>query len=268
MNLIVQPRSGAAYLLTDTATYGPDGKVGYFRSKVLALSVSGRVSAALAVSGAGGAISLYEAHFRTLHAEDAESLLSAVPRIFREVKATLEARGVADNIYAVVALFDHFTGQPSGYVIGSDNSLFPMGLYRSGTLQPVRKYLTRYAGRPIPPDRDICDPRQWNPKIEGAALIEAQRDDLFGLPPTTFAAVGGQAILTRVSAEGIDQQILCAWPDRRGEEIDARGDRAVTVADHLRRRVRHFAKPHLPRVDMARLEPAPCEGLDQRRPLG
>ena len=147
---------------------------------------------------------------------------------------------------AVVAVFDGERGEASGYAISNDTFLFPPGKAVPYRLQPVLKYLTRYRGQPFPRGADMCDPGRWDPHRDAAALIEAQRADDFGLEGSTFVGVGGRAILTTVSAAGVEHQVVTAWGDRAGRQIDRSRDDIPDWAAKTRKAFRRAALPSMP----------------------
>lgn len=205
-----------AYLLTDTGVYGPDGRIAEFRRKPIEFSIGGQPCVAVATAGPSLAGEFLQPYGATLRPATIHEFLSAFPQVFRDVEQKLAARGVKRGFSAVLAIYAHERRRPVGYGMSSVLNFFPQ-LY---ALQPIRKHLTEYAGEPFPRGTDVCDPRQWNPDMDARALIEAQRADLYGEPGAQFYAVGGQAILTRVDAEGIRHQVLQTWPDRIGRKID------------------------------------------------
>lgn len=229
MNIVVQSRAGSAFLLTDTARYREDGSVERFAPKVFAVEYKGRYSAAIATTGMISR-DYWLRVIPSINAQNAESFLSAIPTVFRSLEAAMVADRIPEacgssHLSAVVAIFDHDMQHAEGYAISNDKSLFQTGPgekpYHPFELCPVRKYLTRFAGRPFASNVDVCDPDQWDPQSQSALLIEAQRADHFDFGGGSHAAVGGQAILTRIDAQGVRQSIIKAWGDRRGVPIDS-----------------------------------------------
>lgn len=224
LNLIVQRRARAAFLLTDTARYDRHGRVKGFGSKVLELRVAGRVSGAIATTGMTSQPFL-ERRLSELRAESVDALLPGIEKAFCETEADLIADGMParcgmDWLAACVALFDQDAGRPWGYRIANNRLLFPLSEYPAPyKLRPCERSLTRCADDG-PHGVDVRDPRQWNPERDGAALLEAQRADLFGIEPDTYHGVGGEGILTRVDVAGVTSKRLVAWPDRVGRRIE------------------------------------------------
>lgn len=224
MNLIVQAKAGAAYLLTDTARFRRGGIVDEFHPKVLPISIAGRPCGAIASSGMVSRGEFIEV-LSKLPARSVGELIEAFPEVFHQVeqlqiKRKMPERCGSGHLSAVLAVYDPFTGSPRGFTISNDNMLFPLAKYRRYTLQPTLKYLTRFVGQPFPRGTDMCDPRQWNPASQAAALIEAQRLDLFGIEPDTYHAIGGEAHLTRIDATGLSVSVVRSWPDKIGRRIN------------------------------------------------
>jgi len=222
MNLIVQPRAGAAWLLTDTAAY-QRGRVSEFTRKVIELRVGGRNAVAVAASGLIHPMH-FEPYAEELNAPGLPKLLSIFPEVFREIERHCIENGKVERcghrrMAAVIAAYDHEARRPVGFGITNTPNFFPPThpLYK---LQPIKWHLTEFAGEPFEPGTDLADPRQWKPETDAEALIEAQRADPFGEPDRPYYAVGGEAILTRVNAEGIHHRIVKTWPDRIGRRID------------------------------------------------
>lgn len=261
MNIVVQSRVASAFLLTDTARYREDGSIERFAPKVFAVECKGRYSAAIATTGMISRDYWLRA-IPSINAQDAESFLRAIPTVFRSLEAAMVADRLPEacgssHLSAVVAIFDHDTQHAEGYAISNDRSLFQTGPgekpYHPFELCPVRKYLTRFAGRPFASNVDVCDPDQWDPESESASLIEAQRVDHFDFGGCSHAAVGGQAMLTRIDAQGVRQSIIKAWGDRRGATIDpfSREDLGYRV----RTAVRQITPPRLTKIRVSTRDP-------------
>lgn len=236
MNLIVQSDTKAAYLLTDTARYSPDGTVTGFASKVFVAYLRDGSHAAFATSGMV-AQDRWLRHLQRGPLDTIENLLRSVPAAFRAIEAELISEGVParckdDSLNAIIALHDAASNAVRGYGISNNRRTFqtrpgnaPYGLR---TLAPMRLHLTQYVGRPIPDNADPCRGRTWRAETGAAALVEAQRADCFGLEPETFIGVGGQAVLTKVSAAGVSQTMVAAWGDCRGRRIQTGGERRLS----------------------------------------
>lgn len=220
LNLVVQPRAGAAFLLTDTGVYGPDGRIAAFQRKTVEFSIGGRPSAVIATTGPSLAGVFLESYASTLRPATVHELLTAFPQVFREIEQKLAARGVKKGFSALLAIYDHERRRPVGYGMSSCPNWLPNSAIYS--LQPVKKYLTDCARLPFDWETDVCDPRQWKPRSDGLVLLDAQRSDPFERSDGNggYHGVGGEAILTRVDADGVHHEVLKTWPDRIGRRID------------------------------------------------
>ncbi|MBT2133947.1 hypothetical protein KK137_06335 [Croceibacterium sp. LX-88] len=232
MNLIVQARARAAFLLTDTASiWSRSGKVAHFGSKVIPVYIDGRAVAAVAVSGRLEPSDLAE-RMDEISPQSLSGFLEEFPEVFRATERALKKRDAAGSMAAVIAAFDHERSRPIGYRIANDNLLFPPG-YRPYELKQTSRHLTEFN-----PDNvtllqsDFCDPRHWEPDRDAEKLIEAQRRD----PDILHGrhSIGGEAVLTRVDASGVCSKVLKAWPDRVGRRINPEASvRSTTLGSRL-----------------------------------
>ena len=247
MNLIVQERAKAAFILSDTAVTGnQDGVVISFIPKVIGLSLG--VDAFVAVGTTGSlSVPYLTPHLKEISAATLPDFLEAFPQAFRAAERDMLAGGGQGSIAAVLAVFDRRAGRASGYVIGNDHRLFPPSC-RPHQLNRAKKHLTD-----LDPDRhlnmiqtDHCNPAAWQPARDGAALLEAQRSDPFQFAPDVYGSgIGGEAVLTRVDGNGISHVTLKAWPDRVGRPINARLGNEMGWRDRLRIWGRQTLRPTL-----------------------
>lgn len=241
MNLIVQAKAKAAFILTDTAVADNcDGAVAAFIPKVLGLHIGDDAFVAIATSGSWLAGHNFLSHVSAIRSRSLAGCLEALPDAFR--KATCNTMSLA----AVLAVYDRRANRVCGYTIGSDHSLFPPPSHPY-KLRACERHLTD-----LDPERhwdliqtDHCDPSQWDPARDGATLLEAQRSDLFQFAPGVFGGgVGGQAILTRVDGSGITHTTIKVWPDRIGRRIDPSAGAQPGWLDRVRAwRLRTFRGP-------------------------
>lgn len=260
LNLIVQQRAQAAYLLTDTACYSFGTVVG-FTNKVIAFDFGPEGCAAMAVSGIA-----HNEHFLARISPVPQSLgsfLAELPDIFRDVERALEAAGKpakvgTRNIAVALAVFDRHQARATGYAISNNTVSLPRtyGPYRLHRMP--KPLLTPCERDPIPEGTDISDPRQWDVEREAGPLIEAQRAEPFPDRDQPYIGIGGQAILTRVSAAGIEQRLIRTWPDRIGSRIKLAPDDQLDLADRLMVRLRSRMMSPLSHIRMTeqRGEPA------------
>ena len=230
MNLIVQDRARAAFLITDTAGFDGQGNIISFQPKVIGLRLADGF-AAISTSGTWRVNSLILSGLKRLRPRKIEELVAGLPGLV--IDADYQIRHVhrdeKTSIAAVIATYAEATDRSQGFIIGNDNAVFELGKYRPFTLQPARKHLTRYAGEPIGHDIDVTRPMHWNPERDGAALLKAQRLDLSGQPGSEYAVIGGQGLLTSVSAAGIEHTVIKVWPDSVGRPIDTTPGRALDL---------------------------------------
>lgn len=249
MNLIVQASAGSAYLLTDTAAYAPDGRILEFCSKVTALTIGGKACAAITTAG-GGFYRPFGWYLRRLRVRSVDDLTSVLPDLFRKVdefiRPDVEAGRTNGDMSIALAVYDHVAGQPKGFVMSNRPMAFPVDVrsppYRPFTLQPTRLNITGLAYDPFP-GKDLCDRRAWRPELDADRLIAAQRVDPFSGGRT---CIGGQAILTRVGHDGIDQSVVTTWDDRRGKPIDLERPRPDDALSRARRWLRAKHPPTMP----------------------
>lgn len=254
MNLIVQERAKAAFLLTDTAYYRfKDGAVMYFGPKVTGLMIGEGAYAAIATSG-----TMFSSHIGpqlgALRAGSLREVLASMPDVFKAAEAASKAEGGKGAMAAAVAVFDPDRCRAGGFIIGNGQGGFPQAgaPYR---LISTKKHLTEMGEQhdEFLCQTDFCDPASWSPERDGAALMDAQRTDLFDLGPGVRApAVGGQAILTRVDKSGISHTTLKTWPDRVGRPINlGSGDRLA-----WRHRLEAWGRENFRPAPTIRVQPA------------
>ena len=225
MNLIVQERAKSAFLLTDTGYFNRvTGAIEAFGPKVHGIAIGGGAYAAIATSG-----SIFTGHIRRplsrICASTLEDFLVAMPGVFRAAEAASRAEGGCGSSAAAIVAFDPKSGRALGWGIRNDTQLFRATPY---TLVPTRKSLTAFdeVRHFRLAETDFCDPRQWNPITQGVELVEAQRQDIDMMVGGGASVVGGEAVLTCVTREGISHVTLKSWPDRVGKRIDLqKGDR-------------------------------------------
>jgi hypothetical protein len=241
MNLIVQPRARAAFLITDTAALRADKSISEFRPKVVELRVNDGLWGALAVTGHMDAIYLRNA-IRAAPPSDLKSLLAGLPDALRRAMDAHAARhpdaGASRSAAIAVALYDAAASDVRGFLMGSSPVMLPGAGLAPFVLHPVLKHLTEFGDRcPFHPRADITNPAQWSPERGGLRLIEAQRrDEFMRADGSIFYGIGGRAIVTRVDASGVTHRTLHNWlADREGSHIGP-GER---VGRPVRASIRH-----------------------------
>jgi hypothetical protein len=209
MNVWTQP--GAAYLLTDSAFYTPDGKILAFGEKMI--DVTGDFRAAMAPTGALLPHWLIEA-VSDIDADSFGQFLSFLPSVLRR----LEKRAPGDTMAMAVIGFHEGAQEPSAYLLGNDHGAIPEP-YVPYTVAEVAHHFSGCAHTAFDREVDFADPASFDPERDGLTLIEAQRRDPFEDVEGSPYRIGGHAILTRLDRGGITHKILREWPDVVGERI-------------------------------------------------
>jgi hypothetical protein len=230
LNIIRQDGGAATYLLTDTAQFRPNGTIDKFARKVHPVRVGGRVRGAFAVTGSSAFAPLLRAELRRLQARTVEALLASVPAAFSEASTKLDALAVLwgwepCGAAVAIAMFDPEDGRATAHLIadeGTVRSLFFRSGFEPFALEPVRRVLSCYGRSPFRATVDVCDPLEWNPARDAAALIQAQRVEGTIVDGCERSVVGGDAVVTRIDASGVHSQVVLRWPDRVGEMVDVR----------------------------------------------
>jgi len=223
MNLVVQEKVGATYLLTDTAVYNSaDGSIHSFWPKVTGVAIGEDGYAAVATSG-GMFFNHIQPHIAEMKAPTLREFIDAFPAAFRAGERASRSEGGKGPMAAVVAVCNRRTGKAAGYGIANGTVLWG-GRYRPYTMMQMSRHLTDFNPDHYPHlvHTEFCDPGCWNPERDGVALMEAQRADPFDFG----IGIGGQAILTRVDQSGITHKVIRAWGDWPFQPIDLiRGDK-------------------------------------------
>lgn len=205
-------RSGkAAYLLTDTAVYEPDGTLIAFTQKVVTISARD-FHVAIAMTG-----KLFPS---AMHCElsrytftDLPAVLSALPDVLARIE-----RGIADPapLGMVIASWSPDEGPRARVLANAGNGVFPAP-YPAGKVCSVDYFLTGNGSHPVLARAGIVSD-DIDSELLAAEIIAEQRTDR---REEGYFAVGGTAYLTRVGAIGICGVKVAAWPDRIGERIAA-----------------------------------------------
>ena len=223
-NLIVQPH--AAYLITDTAAYLPDGTVTHFQAKAIELPFALMQPAAMCLTG-----NLFPQEIMPIVAKygnSASELVTNLPRILEAGERILDRRGLPrdqQSIYMAVAAYDVASQRTYGAVIGNGDYIFAAG-YTPRSIQYVRFHVSAdhvqmVERLKLPQDPalgiDYANPQQFNVERDAAVLLEQQRSEV----EEGRSIIGGQGIVTRVDSNGPKSFAVCEWPDRVGERIAA-----------------------------------------------
>lgn len=206
----------AAYILNDTAILGDDFRLIGFSAKTAA--VNGPY-VAVAVTGRllPGWIIEPIAKICALHPAD---IINALPQMVRKFDRDMRRHfpQTPDFSFGIgAAVYDPDVKRPLLFIIGNDNEVFP------SPIEPFTVTQTRYwttgnsAFGPFEPASSVHSLGSFDPQRDGLAMMEQQRRDPFD---NGHYCIGGEAILTRVAADGVTSGILGRWEDDRiGEFI-------------------------------------------------
>jgi len=212
----------AAYLLTDSATYRPDGTVIDLRPKVITST-----ELRLAVCGNGETWEAKPSLIKRWLSEQpsADAAIEALPSLVAILRADFEAlyarHGLPCPLHdsdawpprmfnLFVAIWSEGRQQPEGYAISSRGSAFYGYLEKvlSGGVCRVKAHIQ-------PPAELVFDPN--HAERDGLALLEVQRR--YAMPDGTYI-VGGTAQLTTVNEAGVLTTVLRQWSDGIGQRIN------------------------------------------------
>jgi hypothetical protein len=226
-NLIVRER--AAYVVTDTAVYRPDGVLLEFASKVF---TSPRLRIAITGCGVtwGSKKAVIDSWMGAMVDEDraVEAMPALTMTLWADLKAELRSRGVTVDPNAwpplnyfelIVAVWSERRQRAEGYAVASRGATF----YPDIKVESGRVY--QLAQRIQPPAELGDDPSLFDEdhaERDGLALLEEQRRYVDG----GRYLVGGTAHLTTVSEAGVSRTVLREWPDEIGRRIDPSRDGA------------------------------------------
>lgn len=208
-NLVASKRHNCIWIATDGASYDDRGFVGEFRSKVRTVPAWPAV-----ITGRGNTFGLDTAA-REL-SRRASSFDELVGIVSRELPLIVDQFKL-DRPFEL-ALAGFFNGRPTLFYIrtagGHDSISF-------GSIPYLILPLGRTSFAPWPSDDLIAavgyvepDPNDEPEQIASSLhkLLELQRRTP---AEDGFSRVGGFAELTVIRPDGIDQQILCRWPEDR-----------------------------------------------------
>lgn len=211
-----------AYILTDTAIYGPAGEVKGLHDKVVVLDgMIGGCRIALAGTGHVHAAVLAAALNERVNF-DARDTLMALPDIVKAIereRAILWGDDEACEIGIVAAVYDPAIPNPALFMISNETGGFVLD-QRPHELLQIRYWTT--GQEPFGPFV-YDDPTAshtitgFDPHTDGLAMIEAQRrnEKLFG----DGCYIGGSAALVTIGPDGIFRHVLRDWGDDIGAAI-------------------------------------------------
>lgn len=237
INMVVQRRARAAFIMADTAITDEDGKVIDFTGKV-ALG-TGRFPFAIGVSG-NVLPRVFAAALGEANPANLKQLMKRLPDVMRTAlrRQEMDCRAMEGDCYMLLrgAAWDFARKQPVGFVMVSDGALFPgaepFSFYETEwcvTLADGATSLGDMLGR----DMDPTDPAQFDPETDGVQLmIEQHRRGasplMPGLRPQTPYRIGGEAQLIEVRKTGVTVWAVHDFGDELGQVIDPRKEPCVT----------------------------------------
>lgn len=212
-NLVVQP--DAAYLLSDTAFFQPDGRILGFGTKVLAFF--GQKAAVSATGRQGLAIGkVYDEYRRTGAAFSFDGFLQTVRDVY-------EREGYDPDEFAMVwnaAYYSDAHKRPFGFSFtthssGGGEGFQPWRWHPKTALIMPHVDPSEVFGPGIEKIR-LADPRQFNPLTDFKMFAMEQRKHRFeGL----YHAVGGEVRLTKVSSAGVETWTMHDFGDQEGQIV-------------------------------------------------
>jgi hypothetical protein len=226
-NLFVRDR--AAYLLTDWASYRPDGVVLALKPKVIEFP---ELRLAMMCSGETWETRTPIVKAWMERSANADAGVRSLPALASVLRADLaddyRRRGLSvpsGKEWPPQAYFDLYVAiwsaerhRPEGYAISSRGWHFPSIRELPGQLYQIERHIQ-------PPYKDELAPDPYSPEFEperdGLALLEAQRRYVNHY---SGHIVGGAAQLTIVSEEGVSSMMLREWPDGIGRRIEPSRD--------------------------------------------
>ena len=228
INCVVQ--EDAAYLFTDTAKYSADGIVLGFGPKTLecyfgpSIVYAPPCKAVFAFSGVD-VLPIATALLPRFGVTDMRSLFAIVPDFFYALDHAVKSlpadrlAGHPASLSMLFAGYDDLSRKPFAFAMGNEDSIFDT-LIPPFTPTPIEEYV-QWCDEELFPGRTVkySDGTSFDPIEDGRTILEKQRFDLFGEAPNQFYGVGGQGILTKIDANGVNCRILTNWDDRVGERI-------------------------------------------------
>lgn len=219
-NLIVQ--RDAAYLMTDSGLFTPDGTILALGPKVLAVR-----SQALAIATTGSLQAFVLASLiRSIpdwETCEQEVFVRALPGVVRDFYAGegLDPDKLPTEVF--IALYSRRQGRPMGlsFITGFPSPL-PDG--EAWKLKPCLQALSPGVDLREAYGRDVrLREPSFVPWRDALPLVEAQRAvrEGWGFMPDGVSAVAGEITLTTVSAAGIECMALHTYADVEGERVAA-----------------------------------------------
>jgi hypothetical protein len=228
INMMVQPKARAGFLISDGAHTLPDGTVCELAPKIIhgagrfpwAMGITGNVHPATLLHALGEANPI---NLKQLVKRLSEAIREAMRRT--AVKHAMPLDDVLCGVRGVA--WDFARKRPIGFVLVSDPAALLPGAIAFAWHETAWN-ITATPGAASPGDIlgrevDITDPASFDPERDGLALIVAQRergviDTMVGLEPG-HCRIGGEVDLTEVTKHGVRVWRIHDFGDVVGERI-------------------------------------------------
>lgn len=233
LNMFVQPKARAGYIIADTAVTDFEGRLVETSGKV-AIN-TGRFPFAIGISGNVHPVTVATA-IGNAGLTSLKQLIKHLPAIIsRAIQEGAAIKGVDAADLAILlkgVAWDFKAKRPIGFVIASDGNLLegaePFTFYETDW------NITRCDGSASPAEMlgrvvDICDPASFDPTEDGRALIIHQYQQgaavlLPGLEGSTPFRIGGMADLVEVTKKGVKVWGIHDFGDTIGQHISPRAE--------------------------------------------
>ena len=229
INLAVQPKRRAAYIISDCAYTAPDdARVVRIGGKIISFE---RFPCAIGITGSIDIIATARALF-ALDARNLRTLVAGLPKALRTaVRETQAAHPEFGEVFGSlkVAAWCSRRARPTGYLIHStaEAAMAMLGpgwgayeVAEAKSSAATHQQPSELLGRPC----DLDDPDTFDPERDAFALIAAQRaGGALNITPGCDSypyRIGGEVELTEVTRRGVKVWSMGKFPDRVGERID------------------------------------------------
>ncbi|WP_300115214.1 hypothetical protein [Sphingobium sp.] len=209
-----------AFILNDTAIYGPTGILIADQAKTI--SINGLAFGQYAAVACTGALTP-EVFAMALNGRailTATDLITLLPEVLADIGACGRTHWPDHVVWPgagmAVAIFDPLRPHPdlimiadeAGGVLPGDYTPFmPIAVrYWTTGMVPAGPFTYKGKGTAI----------HFDPYRDGLAIMESQRADVW---PDGKARIGGSVVLTTIGAAGVKSEILHTWPDEIGQPI-------------------------------------------------
>jgi len=209
-----------AFILNDTAIYGPTGTLIADQAKTIDINgLAFGQHAAIAVTGAlnPDVFGIALAGRCIITATD---LIAILPEVLADIATVARPHWPEDAVWPgmglAIAIYDPLRPHPdlimiadaAGDVLPSDYTPFmpiPVRYWTTG-MRPAGPFTYKGNSTAV----------RFDPYTAGVTMMEEQRADVW---PDGKARIGGRVVLTSIGAAGIKTEVLYTWPDEIGQPI-------------------------------------------------